>query len=639
LLLVTVSAASAAVEPDAEYDWPLDLPKAITSSFAEYRPGRFHAGIDLRTSGVGRDVRVPSDGYVWRVRCSPWGYGKAVYLKLHDRRTVVFGHLDAFAEPLGAYVRGQQHAGESYTVDLYPEPSMFPVARGEVIAQSGQTGMGPPHLHYEIRDEAGRPINPRSVGVTWPDTTRPVVSSILIAPADSEARVNGDLLPAVLPVTAAEPGVYRCAPVKARGRIGFAVSVIDPANEGASRLGVYALRASVGDRELFRVQNDCVSYEANGGGSVAFHPFFLDEGPFLVLWRWPGNRAEPFGYAASEGWFSVPAGSTEVHITAEDFCGNSASVTVPIVYDDATVEPPASAVEMGTGKVDLSCMGTWLVATARFSTAEPDTPTLEAVGAVGRNSPSFVRVAADTFRAGYFAPPGGGDVVLRVHHPRIPAYERIVHTFVRGAGRRSVALDGGVGLEVASNSPYGAMFARGYALAEVAPSPIKTLGGAYRIWPADTPIDEDVTLTFPVPEGVEKLDRVAVYRLQSGRWSPVSTTLRERALRVQTQRFGTFAVMEDNSVPRISDICPSEGAALTSLRPAITAAVSDHGSGISDVNVRCNGKWLLVEYDPEGGRIAWARDEDLPAGEKRLAFSLSDGAGNTTVVERHVTGP
>ncbi|HEO69823.1 MAG TPA: M23 family metallopeptidase, partial [Candidatus Hydrogenedentes bacterium] len=119
LLLMAFTVAAGRAGAEDAYCWPLDLPRLLTSSFAEYRAGRFHAGIDLRTSGIGRDVRAPADGYVSRLRCSPWGYGKAVYLQLDDGHTVVFGHLDAFAEPLAQYVRDAQHAAERYTVDLY----------------------------------------------------------------------------------------------------------------------------------------------------------------------------------------------------------------------------------------------------------------------------------------------------------------------------------------------------------------------------------------------------------------------------------------------------------------------------------------------------------------------------------------
>ncbi|MDE2699870.1 MAG: hypothetical protein OXI23_13450, partial [Gemmatimonadota bacterium] len=33
------------------YHWPMDAPPALTSTFGEYRGGRLHAAIDLKTYG------------------------------------------------------------------------------------------------------------------------------------------------------------------------------------------------------------------------------------------------------------------------------------------------------------------------------------------------------------------------------------------------------------------------------------------------------------------------------------------------------------------------------------------------------------------------------------------------------------
>ncbi len=58
---------------------PIKPPLYATSSFGEYREGRFHMGVDYR-AGVGTPVYAVDDGHVVRLRCGPWGYGKAVYV-------------------------------------------------------------------------------------------------------------------------------------------------------------------------------------------------------------------------------------------------------------------------------------------------------------------------------------------------------------------------------------------------------------------------------------------------------------------------------------------------------------------------------------------------------------------------------
>ena len=90
-----------AAEPDTtavEVRWPLDLPtRYLTSNFMEYRSGRFHAGLDLKTqSRTGFAARAVEDGSIVRVRATPFAYGRAVYLLGNSGRTYVYAHLSRF---------------------------------------------------------------------------------------------------------------------------------------------------------------------------------------------------------------------------------------------------------------------------------------------------------------------------------------------------------------------------------------------------------------------------------------------------------------------------------------------------------------------------------------------------------------
>ncbi|HDL17610.1 MAG TPA: hypothetical protein ENH29_00985 [Bacteroidetes bacterium] len=62
------------------YLWPTDAGHNLTSSFAEFWSGHFHAGIDIKTWGrEGYKVFATRSGYVWKVRISPFGYGRVIY--------------------------------------------------------------------------------------------------------------------------------------------------------------------------------------------------------------------------------------------------------------------------------------------------------------------------------------------------------------------------------------------------------------------------------------------------------------------------------------------------------------------------------------------------------------------------------
>ena len=97
----------------------------------------FHRGLDFSTP-VGSPVRVTGDGIVSAVQTQR-GFGKVIKVD-HDNGVVtVYAHLDRILVK-----KGQR------------------VARGDLIAHSGNSGRSSaPHLHYEIR-VAGRPVNPIS---------------------------------------------------------------------------------------------------------------------------------------------------------------------------------------------------------------------------------------------------------------------------------------------------------------------------------------------------------------------------------------------------------------------------------------------------------------------------------------------
>lgn len=621
---------------DEPYAWPLDLPRQVTSSFAEYRTGRFHAGIDLRTGGIGIPVRASGEGYISRVRCGPWGYGKAVYLRMNDGRSSVYGHLDDFSDSVRAYVQKAQHSAKNYTVDLYPEPGQFPVKRGEIIAKSGDTGTGAPHLHWEIRDSAERPIHPRLLGLDWPDNVRPLIRKVVIAPEAPGATVNGDIFPLILETRNIGPGQYTCDPVRVSSRIGFGVDVMDPA-EGGSRLGVYRMRLLDGETEVFRMQHDVVDYDNHRNAAVSYHPHLLGQGQFLLLWRWPGNVSPSYAHSASEGWFEAPADAHEALIEVADCAGNVSVLTVPLRPESPEPGEPAPPSAPGQGKVDLDCPGNYLVITVRFTAAEDTTPGLLIEGAGDISSPPFRRVSSSLFRA-VFVPRISDFYTIRVDHPRVPPYERTVAAALRGGPARGFAFDD-MEIRVQPKTPYGLMIARAWVSGEGPAAPIRKHGNTYQIWPAAMPCDETAEVVLPVPASLEQPGRAHIYRSTGGGWSRMDTKRSGDKMIANTRGFGLFAVMEDDKPPAISDISLPDGYQAQTRRPRIHAKISDVGSGIDSFEITCSGKWILAAYHPDTARLYWERDEDLPPGQQEIVFRVTDNAGNTTTRKRTIVIP
>ncbi|MGL1903528.1 MAG: M23 family metallopeptidase [Fibrobacterales bacterium] len=139
---------------------PLGKPYPLSSSYLENRGSRYHAGFDFPTDDtVGIVIRAPEHGFVSRIKISPFGYGKALYFQ-SDTILYVFAHLDGFAGTIQKKVRLYQNSIQSNDIDWRPKKRTVRFKKGEIIAYSGSTGIGIPHLHFETRTGSPQTISP-----------------------------------------------------------------------------------------------------------------------------------------------------------------------------------------------------------------------------------------------------------------------------------------------------------------------------------------------------------------------------------------------------------------------------------------------------------------------------------------------
>ncbi|HRH56164.1 MAG TPA: M23 family metallopeptidase [Chitinophagales bacterium] len=164
---------------------PMNLPFNLAGSFGEPRPDHFHSGIDIKTNGVeGEPVFAVYDGYISRIRVSPYGYGRAIYITHTNGFTSVYGHLSKFYGAIEKYIHTQHYTLKKSELDLTLNAGIFPVKQNDTIAFSGNTGGSTaPHLHFEVRntknEHALNPLDfyPRSFYV---DTIPPQINKVKV---------------------------------------------------------------------------------------------------------------------------------------------------------------------------------------------------------------------------------------------------------------------------------------------------------------------------------------------------------------------------------------------------------------------------------------------------------------------------
>ncbi len=243
-LLVFLAAMGAKAQ---KYIDPMDIPVVLSASFAELRPNHFHGGLDISTPHIGVAVRSVADGYVSRIKVSPYGYGYGLYITHYDGHTTVYGHLSEYAPKIDSVIRKEQYRLQSFDVDYFPNESQLPVKQGEIVAYSGNTGGSfGPHLHLEVRDtKTDDPLNPLEfMEKPVADHRAPTVYGIKAYALDDTSAVTEKYY---------ELKYIENKTIDAYGHVGFGINAVDFFDVGGRPCGV--VEVSLYDNEVLVFQS------------------------------------------------------------------------------------------------------------------------------------------------------------------------------------------------------------------------------------------------------------------------------------------------------------------------------------------------------------------------------------------------
>lgn len=314
-----------------DYIFPTDAGHTMTSNFAEFRSNHFHAGIDISTGmREGFNVFAMRDGWLHSVLFEPGGYGWFIVLRHADGYYTTSAHLKGFPKKiLDAYRKELLRQGKSYGKVIF-ERNAVPVKKGEVIAFTGATGAGPPHLHYEIRDSSFNPVNPQlAKNLRIKDTIAPVIQSIFLQPLDATSSVNGKKERCFLPIQGKNAG----APMPVlKGRIGFYVKGYDRAEEAQDSYTPYKYELFINGVKYFDVTYDRIQDSLYWHIRIDREHALMraQKGEYRKLFREAGNRLSVYmPNIADAGVLSQRAlgsGKRTWKIIASDIKGNKSVV-------------------------------------------------------------------------------------------------------------------------------------------------------------------------------------------------------------------------------------------------------------------------------------------------------------------------
>ncbi len=272
---------------------PLDIPLNLSGNFAELRSNHFHSGIDIRTQGaIGKNIYATANGYVSRIKVSPTGYGKALYIAHPNGYTTVYGHLNEFSPKIDKYVRQKQYEKQKFKVTLYPMPELLKVKKGELIAKSGNTGSsGGPHLHYEIREtENDIPLNVLHFNLDIKDNVKPKVHSVVVYPMNDSSYVENKNKKIIYSNISNKT-------ININGQIGFGVEANDYINSSRYKFGVFSIELKVDKKRIYfhqlnkfsfyesRYINSFIDYEERVKSRKRIQKCFLEPNNRLSIYK------------------------------------------------------------------------------------------------------------------------------------------------------------------------------------------------------------------------------------------------------------------------------------------------------------------------------------------------------------------
>jgi len=313
---------------DSTYIWPTNSGRFLSSTFGETRSAHFHAGLDIKTWGrEGYKVYATKDGVLSRLLITNKGYGKAIYLKHEDGFYTVYAHLQRFNKDFQAIADSVRLLDYSYTFEEFLEPENIQVKKGDVIGYTGSTGVGPPHLHYEIRNADNQPLNPLSFDFSIEDTLSPVFSSVLVEPLEINSRVSNSVYPKTIRPIATKNDTTYFDTVAVNGKVGFSPYVYDRANDVYNKYAVYELALLFNGDTLYHELLD--SFDFSETDAMFFNrvpELNSDRRKFQRLF--PANQfLNPFIVSTN---FKRTLSPGLYYIIAKDYYGNRSVAEIPI---------------------------------------------------------------------------------------------------------------------------------------------------------------------------------------------------------------------------------------------------------------------------------------------------------------------
>lgn len=631
VLLTAIVASIGSGPPNKSYKFPFQFrPIQVSGTFGEMRSNHFHSGLDMKT---GTDIRFPvyaiEDGYVYRLKVSPYGFGKAVYLRHPDGKFSVYAHLDGFNKTFEDFIYRKQYASKQYEQEIYLSSTDLLVKKGELIAFSGNSGASTgPHLHFEIREPDERIINPMQYypGVIN-DHKVPVVSTVAFQPLDASSRVNGAFAKRIV-TPGGDNGNYRVnETIKVTGNVGIEYHAWDLLDDAPNHCGINYARLFLDGKKIYEFAIERFSFDEKKYINLHFdYPHYRKTGrKYQRCYLKNGNEFSSYKDLVNDGVIHLE--DDNIHnfkLELEDAVGNKSTVSGRM-QRQALVTRPNFIRKTGRSDLSWSMEGKVL----HMILTEPKADHEKGI------TVEFKDGTKEQVLPAYYSN-GKLHFLYQVSRWRMPikaidpastkSYLFDFKEMVLPLKNNVVEYE-----ETQTYFPFNCVFDTVALPMRKEAGTSKMYSDIYHIGDPNTPILKSFMLKFKPNKKGPKEHMVVAKKSSSGKWVYLGSNLQtDGSIHASSGYFGSFCVMADSVAPVIKPVAFTDGGTFGSRATRIAVKVSDDFSGIESkkIMMMLDGLWVLGEYDAKTGRVTYRWRTRPSKGKHILEVLAYDKAGN-----------